>query len=142
MSKKDGEFTINGDTIRMDDNKFVLSNDLQTIQYYALEIVTLKQTSGLTSAQTVRKVPFPKSLVGRKYKGVIHMGKYDEYLETTMTVHFKNANTMVAHSSMKPMNDDGLKLLAEMFSPGITETSESFKYKYISSTFFIQSKNF
>lgn len=130
MSKTDKEFTINGDTIKLDGEKFVFSDDLQTVQYYALELVTLKQTSGITSAQAARKVPFPKSLVGRTYKGVIHLGEYDRCIETTMTVYFKNANTIVAHSSMKPMNDDGLKLLAEMLSPGITEKTTTFKYVY------------
>ncbi len=128
---KSGEWTVTDNAIDLDGFTFELTDSPEKVIWKLFESVPMTlDTSSASNTATAAKQNYPKSLVGRTYAGNVNMGEIDEYVTTKMSLKFKNANTIQAHYSMTPMNDTGVKMLMEMFEPGVTEGDKTFKYTY------------
>lgn len=127
-----GEWSIDGGVLKFKKWDFEISEDHKKITWEFLEYITLELTGNSTTNLQPQKVaPYPKTLVGKQYEGVVHMGNLDPSLiKIHMSVKFLDSRQMKMHASFKPMNDDGMKMLLEMFEPGVTEQDTIFHYTY------------
>lgn len=127
-----GEWSIDGGVLKFKKWNFEISEDHKKITWKFLEYITLELTGkSTTNLQPQKVAPYPKTLVGKQYEGVVHMGNLDPSLiKIHMSVKFLDSRQLKMHVSLKPMNDDGMKMLLEMFEPGVTEQDTIFHYTY------------